>query len=58
MWRNLEHLFSICFYIKTKPIITKSQKESMKLDFFSLTNFCKCSSHEREKEINEIVKVT
>lgn len=55
-----EHLFgnSICFYIKTKPIITKSQKESMKLDFFSLTNFCKRTSHEREKEINEIVKVT
>lgn len=50
-----EHLFgnSICFYIKTKPIITKSQKESMKL-----TNFCKRTSHEREKEINEIVKVT
>lgn len=48
-----EHLFSICFYIKTKPIITKSQKESMKL-----TNFCKRTSHEREKEINEIAKVT
>lgn len=33
-----EHLFgnSICFYIKAKPIITKSQKESMKLDFFHL----------------------
>lgn len=29
----------------------------MKFDFFLFINFCKCTLYEREKEINEIVKV-